>query len=228
MVYTADDPIFTHFTRLGGHGSGAIYILDKDTHDLVAAVKITNVKDLTPTSRGKFQHIFSYFTRDKGFHPSVSNNYAMVGGAMKAIGWRAVEVVRKEHLLDKIYPWGYRFVGQAAWKLYDPGGEYEASLQKERRRIGLVKQQRQLVEMQQRQEKELRRHAATRCVISTLCTPLSLPQLALNISSISATTAAVAEPHEYLTRRQLTPVYANPFPGAHQNTAMDIEEAIAQ
>lgn len=86
--FEADDQIFAEFTRLGGQGSGKIYILDDETHDLMAAIKITEVQGLTPTLRTKFQHIFSYFTRDKGFHPSVANNHAMIGGSMKAIGWR--------------------------------------------------------------------------------------------------------------------------------------------
>jgi len=88
-AYAPNDPIFSDFQSLGGHSSGAIYILDEDTHELVAAIRITEVKDLKPTSRAKFQHIFSYFTRDKGFHPSVANNQAMIGGGMRAIGWRA-------------------------------------------------------------------------------------------------------------------------------------------
>jgi hypothetical protein len=87
--YAPNDPIFCDFKCLSGCGSSSIYILDKDTHDLVAAIRITEVKDLTPESKGKFQHIISYFTRDKGFHPSVANNHAMVGGGMRAIGWRA-------------------------------------------------------------------------------------------------------------------------------------------
>jgi hypothetical protein len=87
--YAPNDPIFCHFKRLGGCGSGSIYILDDDTHELVAAIRNTEVTDLTPESKAKFQHIFSYFTRDKGFHPSVANNHAMVGGGMRAIGWRA-------------------------------------------------------------------------------------------------------------------------------------------
>ena len=41
-------------------------ILGQETHDLVSAIRITEVKDLTLTLRAKFQHIFSYFTRDKG------------------------------------------------------------------------------------------------------------------------------------------------------------------
>ena len=88
-AYALNDPIFSHFQCLGGHGSGAIYILDEDTHELVNTMRITEVKDLKPGSRAKFQHIFSYFTRDKGFHPSVANNHAMIGGGMRAIGWRA-------------------------------------------------------------------------------------------------------------------------------------------
>ena len=87
--YAANDPIFDKFTRLGRKGSGTVYILDQETHDLVSAITITEVKDLTPTSRAKFQHIFSYFIRDKGFHPSVANNHTMIAGSMKAIGWRA-------------------------------------------------------------------------------------------------------------------------------------------
>ena len=87
--YAANDPIFDQFTRLGGKGSGTVYILDQETHDLVSAITITEVKDLTPTLRAKFQHIFSYFIRDKGFHPSVANNHTMIAGSMKAIGWRA-------------------------------------------------------------------------------------------------------------------------------------------
>jgi len=87
--YTPNDPIFCDFKHLGRCGSSSIYILDKDTHELVAAIRITEVKDLTPESKIKFQHIFSYFTRDKGFHPSVANNHAMVEGGMRAIGWRA-------------------------------------------------------------------------------------------------------------------------------------------
>jgi hypothetical protein len=44
--------------------SGTISILDEDTHDLVAAIKITDFKDLqaSSASHAKFQHIFSYFT----------------------------------------------------------------------------------------------------------------------------------------------------------------------
>ena len=57
--YAANDLIFDQFTRLGGKGSGTVYILDQETHDLVSAITITEVKDLTPTSRAKFQHIFS-------------------------------------------------------------------------------------------------------------------------------------------------------------------------
>jgi hypothetical protein len=87
--YASNNPIFCDFKSLGGRGSGSIYILDQDTHELVAAIRITEVTDLTPESKAKFQHIFSYFTRDKGFHPSVANNHAMVGGGMRAIGWRA-------------------------------------------------------------------------------------------------------------------------------------------
>ena len=60
--YAPNDPIFCNFKRLGGRGSGSIYILDEDTHELVAAIRITEVKDLTPKSKAKFQHIFSYFT----------------------------------------------------------------------------------------------------------------------------------------------------------------------
>ena len=41
-------------------------ILGQGTHDLVSAIRITEVKDLTLTLHAKFQHIFSYFTRDKG------------------------------------------------------------------------------------------------------------------------------------------------------------------
>ena len=87
--YAPNDPIFCDFKRLSGRGSGSIQILDEDTHEVIAAIRITEVKDLTPESKAKFQHIFSYFTRDKGFHPSVANDHAMVGGGMRAIGWRA-------------------------------------------------------------------------------------------------------------------------------------------
>jgi hypothetical protein len=81
--------MFCVFKYLGGRSSGSICILDEDTHELVAAIRITEVKDLIPQSKAKFQHIFSYFTQDKGFHPSVGNNHTMVGGGMRAIGWRA-------------------------------------------------------------------------------------------------------------------------------------------
>ena len=87
--YAPNNAIFCNFKCLGGRGSGSIHILDDDTHELVAAIRITEVKDLTPESKAKFQHIFSYFTRNKGFQPSVANNHAMVGGGMRAIGWRA-------------------------------------------------------------------------------------------------------------------------------------------
>jgi len=87
--YAPNDPIFCDCKPLGRRGSGSFYILDEDTHEIVAAIKITEVKDLTPKSKAKFQHIFSDFTRDKGFHPSVANNNAMVGGGMGASGWHA-------------------------------------------------------------------------------------------------------------------------------------------
>ena len=87
--YAANDPIFEQFTRLGSKGRGTVYILVQETHDLISAITITEVKDLTPTLHAKFQHIFSYFTRNKGFHPSIVNNHAMIAGSMKAIGWRA-------------------------------------------------------------------------------------------------------------------------------------------
>ena len=47
--YAVNDPIFDQFTCLGGKGSGMVYILDQETHDLVSAITITEVKDLTPT-----------------------------------------------------------------------------------------------------------------------------------------------------------------------------------
>jgi len=59
QAYAPNDPIFSHFQRLGGNGSGAIYILDEDTHELVTTIRITEVKDLKPGSRAKFQYIFS-------------------------------------------------------------------------------------------------------------------------------------------------------------------------
>ena len=87
--YAANDPIFDQFTRLSGKGRGTVYILDQKTHNLVSAITITEVKDLTPTLRTKFQHIFSYFTSNMGFHPSTANNHAMITGLMMGIGWRA-------------------------------------------------------------------------------------------------------------------------------------------
>ena len=87
--YAANDPIFNQFTRLGGKGGVMVYVLDQETHDLVSAIMITEVKDLTPTLCAKLQHLFSYFIHNKGFHPSVANNHAIIAGSMKAIAWRA-------------------------------------------------------------------------------------------------------------------------------------------
>ena len=87
--YAANDPIFDQFTHLGGKGSGTVYMLDQETHDLVSAITITEVKDLTPTLSAEFQHIFSNFIHIKGFHPSIANNHTMIAGTMKAIGWGA-------------------------------------------------------------------------------------------------------------------------------------------
>ena len=86
--YVATDPIFDQFMYLGSKGSSTVYILDQETHDLVAAITITDVKDLTPTLRATMQHIFSYFICDTGFYPFVVNNHTMIAGSMKAIGWR--------------------------------------------------------------------------------------------------------------------------------------------
>ena len=87
-AYPYDHPIFQGFKRIGGRGSGTIYVLDEDTKELVFAVKITETKDMTERDKEIYGTVFDYFQHDLVQHYGVKRNGAMVNGYMVASGWR--------------------------------------------------------------------------------------------------------------------------------------------
>ena len=86
--YSHDDPIFKEFKRIGGKGSGTVYVIDDVTEELVFAVKITEMKDMGEQDVTTYNTIFQYFEDDRAHHKPCHSNGAMVAGKMIPIGYR--------------------------------------------------------------------------------------------------------------------------------------------
>lgn len=95
-AYPYEHAIFRGFKRIGGRGSGTIYVLDEDTRELVFAVKITETRDMTESDKETYGEVFDYFHEDLVNHYGVKRNGAMINGYMVASGWRKSQEPKEE------------------------------------------------------------------------------------------------------------------------------------
>ncbi|KAI5789164.1 hypothetical protein EDC01DRAFT_631210 [Geopyxis carbonaria] len=88
--FSPDSKIFDNFTRIGGKGSGYVYVLDELTKELVFACCITEFQDMNHDLHQDFSRVFKYFHEDKKFNSPETSNGAHRGGGgkMRCLGWR--------------------------------------------------------------------------------------------------------------------------------------------
>lgn len=85
-----DDERLKDFRRIGRKDgtSGTVIVLDKDTGEVVLAIRIRLFKDMSENERKKHQEIFSYLHEDTAYHQKITTNGPQVQGHMYAVGWR--------------------------------------------------------------------------------------------------------------------------------------------